>query len=208
MRVLVLVIIAFSLVGCYESGSSRTPLIKTEALEAFALAQEAFRAGDNERALPHARAAYLYDPAFDGAAWLFASLLGRTGQYKEALEVSTQLSAKSPDLAQNHILEGILWELNGDRESANRAYDRAVLLRETSDSKGLEQIYVPLAVYLRFGKIRGVEAANQSLALFPDDITLHYLKRCMQDKEREFLIRWFSEGPKLDTETAIDVSLE
>ena len=206
MRPLAIVFIAISLVGCYESGPSSTPLIKTEALEAFALAQEAFRAGDNKRALPHATAAYLYDPSFDSAAWLYASLLGRTGRYKEALEVSTQLSAKSPDLAQNHILEGILWELNGDRESANSAYDRAVLLGERPDSRELERLYAPLAVYLRHGKLRGIEAANHGLEIFPDDATLRYLKRCMQDKEREFLIRWFSEGSELKIESAADAS--
>ena len=182
--------------GCYKAPpeSSYTP--KTVAVERYQAARESLAAGKAD-ALVHAEAAYRADPAYPEAAWLYASLLGREGRYDDALAVCARLVEESPNYVQAHILEGILWEQKGNREYANRAYDRALSLFAAGGAPARSQsafrLYEAVTVYLRNGKLAGVRAINAVLERFPEYGPAKYVKRCMQDKNRTFLLRWFSE---------------
>ncbi len=182
--------------GCYEAPpeSSYTP--KTIAVETYQAARESLAAGETD-ALALAEAAYQADSIYPEAAWLYASLLGREGRYDDALAVCTRLCEESPNYVQAHLLEGILWDQSGNRESANGAYDRALAVFAHSDASARSRpafcLYEAVTVFLRSGKLDGVRAINRVLKKFPEYRPAKYVKRCMQDKNRTFLLRWFSE---------------
>ncbi|MBX3178073.1 MAG: tetratricopeptide repeat protein [Candidatus Hydrogenedentes bacterium] len=185
------------LAGCYEAGVDRAYNPTNAAQHHYQRAESALGQGNLEEAIRQASAAAEADPEFDDAALLQATLLGRAGQYGEALAICTALTARSPDLVQAHLLEGILWDQSGDREAANRCYDETLRLYERMrnqvalDSRAM--LLEGLAFYLRHGELEGVKAMNRFLARFPDHPAALYLKACMQNKDRGFLLRWFTE---------------
>ncbi len=187
----------FSLCGCYSESRETTFAPKTQALTAYESAQSALKAGDTEEALAQSRAAYEADPAFDAAAFLLASLLGREGQFDEALALCDDLTARSPNFVQAHLLQGILWDRSGNSDSANTSYDAALRcfaeLTEPERSRPEPAMYEALTTFLRHGKLEGVKAINRVLATYPDYDAALYVKSCMLDKDRGFLLRWFSE---------------
>lgn len=184
--------------ACYPNPEPSAHAPKQEALRLLDLAQLELATGKVEEATSLAGAAYNTDPAYDEAAWIYATLLGRTGQVEEALEICSLLGARSPDYVQAHLLEGILWDQLGNREAANLAYDRTLTaiakLTTSVDSAHELRLYEAVTVYLRRGKLAGVQAINHVLAEFPDYPPAHYVKACMLDKNRGFLMRWFSDG--------------
>ena len=192
-----LVVLLISLAGCYGEPRETTYTPKTEAITAYESAQSTMKSGDTATALAQARAAYAADPAFDGAAFLFASLLGNAGQYKEALSVCNDLTARSPNFVQAHLLQGILCDRSGDSEAANTSYDAALrcfaALPEPERVRPENALQDALATFLRHGKLEGVKAANRVLSKYPDYEPALYVKSCMLDKDRGFLLRWFSD---------------
>lgn len=184
--------------ACYTDPAPRVHVPKQEALRHLEAARSALEQGLIEEASTLAESASTTDPEFDEAAWLYATLLGRTGRIDEALEICALLGARSPAYVQAHLLEGILWEQKGNRESANSAYDRALSGIATADSSVQPtpelQLYEAVTIYLRRGKLAGVQAINAVLDVFPDYPPAHYVKTCMLDKNRGFLMRWFSDG--------------
>ncbi len=174
------------------------PTRPTAAVESFRAAERALATGDLAAALEHAEAAVKADPTFDEAAWLQASLLGRAGRVDEALAVCQEITDRSPDFVQAHLLQGILWDQSGDVEAAFRSYDE-VLKRYDAwqgppDPGPRDLLLRSVVTYLRFGELEGVKAINQFLERFPEHPKALYIKSCMQQKERGFLLRWFSEG--------------
>lgn len=197
LRSLWLIPFLFVLCGCYDDPRETTYTPKTEALTAYESAQAALKAGDTATALAQARAAYAADPAFDGGAFLFASLLGNAGQFKEALAVCNDLTTRSPNFVQAHLLQGILWDRSGDSEAANTSYDTALrcfaALAEPERTRPDSGLQEALATFLRHGKLEGVKAVNRVLSKYPDYEPALYVKSCMLDKDRGFLLRWFSD---------------
>lgn len=185
-----------TLAGCYEHEQAPPPSRPTAALEAFRDAEASLRKGKLKEALNHAGDAVKSDPTFHEAAWLQASLLGRAGRLEEALAVAQDLTARAPDFVQAHLLQGILWDQSGDLEAAHRSYD-IVLELYGPDPAGLRQrdaMLRALVTFLRYGELEGVKSVNQFLERFPEHPTALYLKGCMQNKDRGFLLRWFSES--------------
>ncbi len=184
--------------ACYGDPAPRVHIPEQASLRLLERVQSALETGDSNEALSLARAAYDTDPEYDDAAWIYATLLGRSGKIDEALEICSLLGARSPAYVQAHLLEGILWEQKGNRESANLAYDRALSGIAASDTSALSmpelRLYEAVTIYLRRGKLAGVQAINQVLEVFPDYPPAHYVKTCMLDKNRGFLMRWFSDG--------------
>jgi tetratricopeptide (TPR) repeat protein len=159
--------------------------------------EEAYAAmdrGQHDLARNHVAQAYALAPERREVAFLHASLLGRAGNYPEALSAIEKLQAQHPDYIPGILLEGILRELGGDRVTADQAYDRVQQAAPASGSDYDTRICVPLAAYLRLGAPDGVAAANQALEAYPGDAALRHLKQCMQDKDRAFLLRWFTDG--------------
>lgn len=194
-----LLVAAFMLApGCYEDGAPPPPARSTEAISAYGAAHKALQAGDLDDALTHVAVAVAADPAFDEAQWLQASLLGRAGRLPEALEICGALTARSPDFAQAHLLQGILWEQSEKPDAAGRSYDAALQCfaeRRATESLGRDdRLLEAVATFLRHGELEGVKAVNRYLRQFPDHPVALYVKACMQDKNRSFLLRWFSEG--------------
>jgi tetratricopeptide (TPR) repeat protein len=204
LRSLWLIPLFFSLCGCYDEPRESGYTPKTEAVTAYDAAQSALKAGDTDEALARARAAYGADPDFDAAAFLLASLQGRAGQFEEALALCGTLTARSPNFVQAHLLQGILWDRSGNSDAANTSYDTALrcfaALTEPERARPESGLYEALTTFLRHGKLEGVKAINQVLAKYPDYDAALYVKSCMLDKDRGFLLRWFSEqngdGPK------------
>lgn len=196
-RILLVPLLLF-LPGCYEDGTPRRPARPLPAITAYEAAQTALKAGDTAEALAQAEAAVAADATFDEAQWLQASLLGREGRLDEALEVCGVLTARSPDFAQAHLLQGILWDQSDDAEAAARCYDAALrcyaVQRETEPLGRDEQLLEAVVTFLRHGELEGVLAINRFLKRFPEHPIALYVKACMQDKDRSFLLRWFSEG--------------
>ena len=181
LRSLWLLPLFFSLCGCYEEPREVGHTPKTQAVTAYEAAQTALKSGDTDEALAQARAAHDADPVFDAAAFLLASLLGRAGQFEEALALCDNLTARSPNFVQAHLLQGILWDRSGVSEAANASYDAALRCfaalpapERNRPEIGLQEA---LATFLREGKLEGVKA----------------IKSCMLDKDRGFLLRWFSD---------------
>ncbi len=206
MRLLIAAALVLLASGCYKPPPAQpvhSP--KSAAVAACEAAQAALQTGKTDEALEHAAAAHEADPAYAQAAWLYASLLGRVGRYDDALAVCTTLCAASPNFVQAHLLEGILWERNGERESANRAYGRVLAQLETAEANQAALpaygLYGAVAAYLRDGKLAGVKAINSVLLQFPDYGPAQYMKTCMQDKDRTFILRWFSEKREENTES-------
>jgi len=192
-----LIPLIFSLCGCYEDPRESGYTPKTEALTAYEAAQFALKSGDTDAALAQARTAYAADPGFDGAAFLLASLLGNAGQFTEALAVCHDLTDRTPNFVQAHLLQGILWDRSGNSDAANTSYDAALrgfsALSEPERTRPETGVYEALATFLRHGKLEGVKAANRVLTKYPDYEPAVYVKSCMLDKDRGFLLRWFSE---------------
>lgn len=187
------------LCGCYDDGPpASSPSRPTQAIEAFRGAEDALRAGDLDDALAHAESAVAADPTFDEAVWLKASLLGRSGRLEEALGICTELTARSPNFVQAHLLEGILWDQSGDLEAACRSYDEVLKRYEARQASGelghRDLLLQAVVLFLRHGELEGVKAVNRFLEQFPGHPAALYVKACMQQKERGFLLRWFSEG--------------
>jgi tetratricopeptide (TPR) repeat protein len=184
--------------ACYRESPEAPPSPVTEAVRAYESAKSALVTGDTVQALEASAAAYARDPGFEDNTWLYASLLGREGRYDEALAICRILCQQSPGNVQAHLLEGILWDQSGDREAAHGAYDRALQVFSESNvaehSKPAHRLYEAVAVYLRKGKLEGVRAVNAVLLTFPDYRPALYVKECMQDKNRAFLLRWFSKS--------------
>jgi len=197
LRSLWLIPLLISLCGCYGEPREATYTPKTQAVTAYEAAQTALKSGDNDEALARARAAYAADPAFDAATFLLASLLGRAGQFDEALALCDTLTARSPNFVQAHLLQGILWDRSGESGSANASYDTALrcfaTLPEPDRARPETELYEALTTFLRHGKLEGVKAINRVLASYPDYESALYVKSCMLDKDRGFLLRWFSE---------------
>jgi tetratricopeptide (TPR) repeat protein len=197
LRSLWLIPLLFSLCGCYEDPRETTYTPKTQAATAYEAAQTALKSGDTDEALAQARAAHEADPAFDAASFLLASLLGRAGQFEEAIDICATLTARSPNFVQAHLLQGILWDRSGVSDAANTSYDAALrgfsALPESERARPEIGVYEALAAFLRHGKLEGVKAANRLLAIYPDYEPALYVKSCMLDKDRGFLLRWFSE---------------
>ncbi len=184
--------------ACYPDAEPAAYVPKQEALRLLERAALELASGKVEEATSLAGAACNTDPDYDEAAWVYATLLGRTGRVEEALEICSKLGARSPAYVQAHLLEGILWDQLGNREAANLAYDRTLTgIAKRASSADLVpelRLYEAVAVYLRDGKLAGVQAINHVLAEFPDYPPAHYVKACMLDKNRGFLMRWFSDG--------------
>jgi tetratricopeptide (TPR) repeat protein len=196
-RSLWLLPLLWSLCGCYDAPPETTYTPKTQAVTAYDAAQGALTSGNTEEALAQARAAYESDPAFDAAAFLLASLLGRARQFDEALALCGDLTARSPNFVQAHLLQGILWDRSGNSDAANISYDAALrgfaALAQPERARPETGLYEALTTFLRHGKLAGVKAINRVLATYPDYEAALYVKSCMLDKERGFLLRWFSE---------------
>lgn len=192
-----LILLLFALCGCYSEPRETTHQPKTQAVAAYEAAQSALKAGDTDAALQQARAACEADPGFDGATFLLASLLGRTGQFEEASAICATLTARSPNFVQAHLLQGILWDRSGDSEAANVCYDAALrcfeALPEAERIRPETGLQEALTTFLRHGKLEGVKATNKVLAKYPDYGPALYVKSCMLEKDRGFLLRWFSE---------------
>jgi tetratricopeptide (TPR) repeat protein len=186
-----------TLSGCYDDPREVTYTPKTQAVTAYEAAQSALISGDNDEARAQARAAYAADPAFDAATFLLASLLGRAGQFDEALALCDALTTRSPNFVQAHLLQGILWDRSGNSDAANTSYDAALrcfaALSESERARPETGLYEALTTFLRHGKLEGVKAINRVLASYPDYESALYVKSCMLDKDRGFLLRWFSE---------------
>ena len=197
MRSLWLIPLFFSLCGCYDEPREATYTPKTEAVTAYEAAQTALKSGNTDEALAQARAAHEADPVFDAAAFLLASLLGRAGQFEEALALCDDLTARSPNFVQAHLLQGILWDRSGVSEAANASYDAALrcfaALPDPERNRPEVGLQEALATFLREGKLEGVKAINRVLSSYPDYEPALYVKSCMLDKDRGFLLRWFSD---------------
>lgn len=197
LRSLWLFPLLFSLSACYHEPRETTYTPKTQAVTAYDAAQSALKAGDTDEALARARAAYGADPDFDAAAFLLASLLGRAGQFEEALALCGTLTARSPNFVQAHLLQGILWDRSGNSDAANTSYDATLrgfaALAEPERTRPETGLYEALTTFLGHGKLEGVKAINRVLAKYPDYEPALYVKSCMLDKDRGFLLRWFSE---------------
>ncbi len=197
LRSLWLIPLFFSLCGCYSEPRETTYTPKTQAVSAYEAAQSALKAGDTDEALAQARAAYEADPAFDAATFLLASLLGRAGDYEEALALCATLTKRSPNFVQAHLLQGILWDRSGNSNAANTSYDAALrcfeALAQSERARPEMGLQEALTTFLRHGRLEGVKAANRVLATYPDYEPALYVKSCMLDKDRGFLLRWFSE---------------
>lgn len=192
-------LVVLLLAGCYEQGTPTTASSRpTQAVEAFQAAEAELRAGNSEDALVRAEAAVKADPTFEQAAWLQASLLGQAGRLEEALVVCETLTAQSPDFVQAHLLQGILWDKLGDSEAANVGYDAALrcfaALPEAERRRPETVLQEALITFLRHGRLAGIQAINRVLLQYPDYQTALYIKACMHDKDRGFLLRWFSES--------------
>jgi len=190
--------LALLLAGCYDTAPPPSPTRPLAAIEAYESATTAMRAGDTAAALTDARRAHEADPEFDEAALLLASLLGREGDFDEALALCAEVSARMPDLVQAHLLQGILWDRSGDSDAARQSYDAALrgfaALPDRERNRPETGLQEALATFLRHGKLEGVRAVNRVLAAYPDYGPAAYVKACMLDKDRGFLLRWFSEG--------------
>jgi tetratricopeptide (TPR) repeat protein len=197
MRSLWFLPLIFSLCGCYSEPRETSHTPKTQAVTAYDAAQTALKSGDANAALAQARAAYEADPDFDAAAFLLASLLGRAGQFEEALGLCSALTARSPNFVQAHLLQGILWDRSGNSDAANASYDAALrsfaALSQPERARPEIGLQEALTTFLRNGKLEGVKAINRVLATYPDYDAALYVKACMLDKDRGFLLRWFSE---------------
>ena len=197
LRSLWLIPLLVFLSACYEEPRETGYTPKTESVTAYEAAQSALKSGDSDEALTQARAAYEADPAFDAAAFLLASLLGRAGHFEEALYICGALTARSPNFVQAHLLQGILWDRSGESEAANTRYDAALrcfaALPEPERIRPENGLQEALATFLRHGKLEGVKAINRVLATYPDYEPALYVKSCMLDKDRGFLLRWFSD---------------
>lgn len=197
LRSLWLLPLLFCLSGCYGEPREFVYTPKTQAVTAYDAAQVALKSGDTDEALAQARAAYDADPGFDAAAFLLASLLGRTGQFEEALVRCGTLTTRSPNFVQAHLLQGILWDRSGETEAANTSYDAALrcfaALPEPERNRPETGLQEALTLFLRQGKLEGVKAVNRVLSKYPDYEPALYVKSCMLDKDRGFLLRWFSD---------------
>ena len=197
MRSLWLILLFFSLSACYDEPREATYTPKTQAVTSYEAAQSALKSGDTDEALAQARAAYEADPAFDAATFLLASLLGRAGDYEEALALCAALTTRSPNFVQAHLLQGILWDRSENSDAANASYDAALrsfaALSQTERARPELGLQEALTTFLRHGKLEGVKAINRVLATYPDYDAASYVKSCMLDKDRGFLLRWFSE---------------
>ena len=191
-------VVVLLLAGCYESGGNRAAHIPTnEAQHQYQRAQAAVTSGNLEEAIARAGAAAKADPEFNDAALLHASILGRAGRYEEAQAVCAELVTRAPDFVQARLLQGILYDLSGDEEAAAPHYDAALAQFEAARAAGPgaspQLLLEGLTRYLRHGELEGVKAMNQFLSRFPEHPTALYLKACMQNKDRGFLLRWFTE---------------
>lgn len=199
MRFLGLVVLSLLLSSCYARDRSPTvPSPKKDAVASAMAAQRALNAGLLDESLSLAHKAWETDPDYQSGAWLYASILGKTGALDEALAVCNDLLERHPDCVQGHLLEGILWDRKGNRESANRAYDRALAEFALVDSDAPPtpeyRLNEAVTIFLRHGKLEGVGAINQVIAQFPDYGPAQYVKSCIQDKDRAFLLRWFADS--------------
>lgn len=186
-----------ALAGCYGAPAPTGHTPKTAAVSALEEADAALKAGDTDGALARARVAHEADPQYDDAAFLLASLLGRKGDFEAALALCADLTARSPNFVQAHLLQGILWDRSGNPDAARHSYDatlRALAeLPEAERARPEAGLQEALAIFLRDGKLEGIKAANRLLAVYPDYGPARYVKSCMMEKERGFLLRWFSD---------------
>jgi len=186
----------FLVAGCGHRGPTPGQLPDPEAIARYEEACAAYDDGHPALAKTNASAAYEIDPTHAHSTSFYARLLMQDERYDEALDVCETLNGWYPQYIPGQLLQGILWEIKGDREKAASFYERVDALTREPHTPYASNICVPIAVYLRWGTARALKGVDVSLIRFPDEPNVLALREVIKQNDRDALIKWFIASSK------------